>query len=150
MLQEHKIFIDEYGYISSQRRSVDHEGIYEKVFEFGIKMPMFIATQLTTLRHYEPTDDYVHPRNKKAQLSIMDAMETYRLMKSKKVKGRTARMVIPQATYIEFTLRLSLREIKSLYKRVNMDTYEYIRIMNNIATEIAPTMCKRLKINYVT
>ena len=140
MFPEHTIFADDYGYVSSMRYRVGLVGIYKKVF---------IASQITTLKHYEPTDDYVRPPNKKARLSLMDSMETYRLMKVQGVKDKTARMVIPQATYIKFTLRMSLSDIKSLYKKANSDTYDYLVLLNNMAIDKAPLMCKRLKINYV-
>jgi thymidylate synthase ThyX len=142
----HKVFIDR-GYISAEQENVDPiQGIYKKVFVFEVNMPMFIATQLTTLKNYEPTREFVNPNNKKAFLSIIDALETYRLMIEQGVHDKTARMVVPPATYIKFTLRMSLSEIKSLYKRVNPDTCEYIRVLNNIAINNAPHMCKLLKI----
>jgi len=141
----HKVFINS-GYISADEESVDSvHGIYKKVFNFDVNMPMFIATQFTTLKHYEPTRAFVNPNNKKAFLSIIDALETYRLMKLQDVDDRTARMVVPPATYIKFTLRMSLSEIKSLYKRVNTDTCEYIKVLNNFAVEKAPEMCHLLK-----
>ena len=141
----HKILIEQ-GYISTDHENVDDEGVYKKVFIFDVKMPMFIATQFTTLKHYEPTKEFVNPQNKKAFLSILDALETYRLMKLQGVVDRTARMVVPPATYIKFTLRMSLSEIKALYKKVNPDTCEYIKVLNNIAIENAPYMCQLLKI----
>jgi len=141
----HKVFIDR-GYISAEQENVDPiQGIYKKAFVFEVNMPMFIATQLTTLKNYEPTREFVNPNNKKAFLSIIDALETYRLLKLQGVDDRTARMVVPPATYIKFTLRMSLSEIKSLYKRVNIDTCEYIRVLNNITVEKAPKMCQLLK-----
>ena len=51
----YKVFINN-GYISADQESVDSvHGIYKKVFVFEVNMPMFIATQLTTLKNYEPT-----------------------------------------------------------------------------------------------
>jgi hypothetical protein len=141
----HKVFIRR-GYISSDQERIDSvHDVYKKVFSFDVKMPMFIATQLTSLKYYEPTNAFVNPHNKKAFLSIIDALETYRLMKLQDVDDRTAKMVVPPATYIKFTLRMSLSEIKSLYKKVNIDTCEYIKVLNNLAIEKAPEMCRLLK-----
>ena len=122
----HKRFTDDVGYVHIRHKR-----------EFELKMPLYLVRHFggKTL-NYRVTEEFEEPQDRKAYLSILDSMETYKLMLMRGLPPWRCRMVLPQAAYVVFTWRPTLADLIIIQESPNTKVQLYassiIKTLDNI------------------